>query len=623
MHKILCLFLPLLSVPFCAQGQVSTRPAGSPPWNISWSWENIGPAKPRVVKLKSKITPRNFRITEKDGLACNFVYSITQLKNGAMVFGTLHGLSILKDGLIKTYTGPEYPKGKDKPIPGNSPLPGNMMEHVLGASDGSLWVAVVQKGLFRFNKGKWKQIKASVPADNKDIFEIESNLNSPSALFETSNGKVVAGFASGPFAWGPAVVVIDSKTLQARTAYLNRKDKGSVNSITEDQKGNLWMTAPSLGVLRYDWKSFKLFTKKEPWIPKENLSLVSLLTIFADTSGNLWLSVLETCLILKKTDGTCRTFTKADVLPDNNVHIILERKNGQVWFGTPKGIAVFNGKQWLYPVFRGIHSPIPCLTVFEARDGSLWICDRQGVVRNPDIEFLHQNPRAIRLAECKKRIENSYPKVKPGKMLARDRQGRVYVYVNEKLLRYDGKKWEDLSKWLKGFGAEFVKADSKGNVWIGGLGPVLISFEGGKVHRHNPNPRDDSSTGFDMAEDSKGRLYFAVDENLYRRSDGRWKEICTDLNGPRVYCRMERVLCDQGDRVWFTDGETLCMYENGQVRWLSNEDPLKGRSIEGIALDKSGCVRISTEMYTANGMERLRFLYDGKRCVPAKEDSRK
>ncbi|MCK4623890.1 MAG: hypothetical protein KAV00_01155 [Phycisphaerae bacterium] len=617
MRKILCLLLPLLGVPLCAKGQATTRPADSVHWEIVWKWKEVSAGKPRVVQFKKNLNAANIRITQKDGLGSNVVRSITQLKDGTMVFGTDHGLSILQDGAIKTYTGPEYFGPREQQIPGNSGLPGNEINDLLVSKDGALWIAT-GNGLCRIRNGKWQILQASVKTNDKFAgMRLEFSLNDTQKIFQAGNGKIVLGCRAD------SVTVIDPDSDKARTVYHDPKSTGPFSSITEDKRGNLWLATDG-HLLHYDWKSCKPYSSKESWIPGGRIA-----SVLVDASGNLWLGG-EKGLSLKPFAGPPRMFKESDVLPANTPLRLYSRKNGELWVLTWDGLAVFDGKKWKYPI-TSRQNFCPNLALFEDKDSRMWIGEWPGAIRQSNIRFTYRNPRLVRIEEFKKHIEKSYPTIQPHRELAVDRANRVYGYVSDKLLRYDGKKWEDLSRLLEKSGVYFLKSDSKGRVWVGSSeGCGLIGFDGDKVLRYNHDVPGPASIIYDMAEDSKGRLYLGTQDGLWRLVDGQIENLTRKYKKldsvPRYYLTQQPhpVICDKQDRVWFADvNHGLFMYAGGKLIHLSAEGPLKGRRIRNLTLDKSGRVRVSTITYTAKAMEHLTFLHDGKNCMLIKEDPSK
>jgi ligand-binding sensor domain-containing protein len=170
----------------------------------------------------------------------------------------------------------------------------------------------------------------------------------------------------------------------------------------KDKKGNLWIGTQSLGVCRYDGKSFTWFTGK-------GLCGCAVRCLFEDKSGNLWFGnndfgnnggglfrydgkalsnftvekVLNNEVFVKslksyaKSDNLARVwtinednngdiwigtmnggawrydgqvftnYTVKDGLTSNNINIIYKDKKGELWFGTGDGVCKFNGKSFI------------------------------------------------------------------------------------------------------------------------------------------------------------------------------------------------------------------------------------------------------------------------------------
>lgn len=564
---------------------------------ISWSWEKVKPGKPRSRKFEKSVDTPNFQITKKDGLASNGVKAIAQMKNGAMVFGTGHGLSIWQNGVIKTYTGPES-SPQEATIPGNSGLPGNDVKDLLVSSDGTLWIAT-RAGVCRIKNGEWELLKWKVSQYGKGSTDttLRLGLCNVQKLFEAANGKIIIGSRNA------GVMVVDPKTDTIKILYLNNDMNNWVTAIAEDKNGDLWLSIRGLGVLYYDWNKFQLYTDKEAWIPEHNIR-----SLCVDSRGAVWVGTHKG-LGVRFPDGTARIFTKADILPDNTVWGLYARKNGQVWARTLRGSTVFDGKNWTYPA-RSANG------FFEAVDGAIWVLAGRGAARNPQFDMKKANPTLGRLSKYKKRIEKQYPNVSPSEYLLRDRKDRIWTYGSDKFLRFDGKTWEDLSSVIENKFAEFVKEDSQGRIWIGTSGAGLVGYHGEKVLRYNNIPNHQASVIYDMAEDSKGVLYVGTQNGLYTLSGDNWENL-TDKLLPGKFLQTYPVLVDKTDRVWFNDPNNgLFLYDGKIIKHLSAEKPLKGRTIKSMALTATDKVRVDTVKRTTSGTEQRTFLCDGQKCRP-------
>lgn len=347
---------------------------------LSWSWQEIDPGKPKISKVIRKTTVSDVWLKMEDGLPSYPVSAIAQLKNGAMIFATDKGMSVWHKGTVKTYTGWEFSGEQNKLIPGNSGLPGDRIQDLLVSKDGSLWVAT-NRGVCLINGNMWKCLKVPQPDEPTD-FEHKvtvANFNDVQKLFETNDGRIILGSRRA------GITVVDPKTDSVNTIYRNNEMNNWITGIAEDKDRNLWFGVYGLGVLRYNGKNFKLFKDDVAWIPDESIS-----SLCIDHAGNIWVGTREAGLGVRFVNGQAKIYTKADILPSNFVEHLFVRKNGQVWVATIEGVASWDGKTWMYPVW-GDWKGAWLQVCYEAVDGAFWI-GGVGVVRNPIIKIKKENP---------------------------------------------------------------------------------------------------------------------------------------------------------------------------------------------------------------------------------------
>ena len=112
----------------------------------------------------------------------------------------------------------------------------------------------------------------------------------------------------------------------------------TVYSITEDEKGNIWFSAPEEGIYKFDGKSFTNYSSADGL---RELTITSL-----KSCGNNRLMLVHRRgmdifnTVTKKIDYYGAENNLADINPD--INSITTDREGKIWFGTEKGIVVFN-----------------------------------------------------------------------------------------------------------------------------------------------------------------------------------------------------------------------------------------------------------------------------------------
>ncbi|MCU0426385.1 MAG: hypothetical protein MUF71_12245 [Candidatus Kapabacteria bacterium] len=146
----------------------------------------------------------------------------------------------------------------------------------------------------------------------------------------------------------------------------NGMPSSTVLSICQTHDGYIWMGTFG-GLVRFDGVKFRVFNSSNTAVIKAN----GIFGVFEDSKRNLWVGTQESG-VLKYANGEFTAITSADGLSDNFVRSISQDAKGRVWFGTNKGLDVWeNGK--LTPAKR-LPTPITDLVnvVKGTKKGTVW-----------------------------------------------------------------------------------------------------------------------------------------------------------------------------------------------------------------------------------------------------------
>ena len=160
-----------------------------------------------------------------------------------------------------------------------------------------------------------------------------------------------------------------------------------INSLLRDRSDNIWMGTLGGGVLMTSTKPFP-FIGYKPDLTKDGIHTSEVHTLFADADNNLWMGIGTYGLALQKyRDEEVRFYTHipefSDIEVVETVNAIIQRNNGDIWFGTHdggvlvyrKGEKVRRLKQQDMPSFYS-----DCITaLYEDRKGNCWIGCRGGL----------------------------------------------------------------------------------------------------------------------------------------------------------------------------------------------------------------------------------------------------
>ncbi len=301
--------------------------------------------------------------TTYDGLDNDYVSSVIEMPDGSLDFLSNQGSSItqIKNEKIKKYFFPVGPSCLSR--------------------DGSLWIG--ENGmLFHLKNGQVTRYDTTTGLPGKWIFAIteddesliiyEDGIN----IFRFVNGKLKPYLLKNgePYSSKEFVVCFyqESKNLLwiGTTHWLMKIENGEsttyttadglagkwVNSIYDDQRGNLWITSPQSGLTRYRNGKFTKYNTKIGLFTDE------LYCVLSDDIGNLWLSSPQGigCLSIQELDDYAenkitkihsKVYTVTDGMKTDECFggwqpVGWKTHDGHIWFATKKGAVMIDPKSF-------------------------------------------------------------------------------------------------------------------------------------------------------------------------------------------------------------------------------------------------------------------------------------
>jgi signal transduction histidine kinase/ligand-binding sensor domain-containing protein/CheY-like chemotaxis protein len=321
--------------------------------------------------------------------------------------------------------------------------------------------------------------------------------------------------------------------------------------LYEDPVGTLWVGGYGSGLHRF---------RAGPFVPvssQEGLSGDAVRVVCASRDGGVWICTYGQGLDYYR-DGEIVHYTLADGLPPGNIGALFEDRRGHLWVGASEGLAKRGDDGRFEPVdvpkslaFGGIRS------ILEDSRGDFWFGTRsQGVFQVTD--------RGIRQYTSTDGLSSE---VIRGGLL--ECEGGILVGTDSgvNLIR-DGK--------VESLGPErgvprglilFITRDTRGDVWIGGVGAGLIRLRNGQgvVYGLHDGLIDDAIFG--LLEDAGGRFWvssnsgvfsfhrdsfelfaagqeYTIPCRLYNRADGLKSSECNGGCSPSA-------VVDRAGRFWF------------------------------------------------------------------------
>jgi len=280
--------------------------------NIWLGIKNFGVVKMQNGKIINyKLDVKNI----KNSIADNDVQAIAEDKEGAIYFGTKTGLSVFNGTGFSNYKIKDGVSDDD-----------NIYTIVVDGSQ-TVWVGS-QNGLYKFNSGKFIPIEEI----NKTKTD-RGNLPIYSMLFDRS-GNLWLASENGAIKYNGKKVERFNKS----NGFIDKR----VTSIVQDAKGHLWFGTDE-GLFEYNYTSFQSVDESKGLASnKVYLMLLDGDFLWVGTNKGLDKINLQTYYAENKID--LKHYGKEEGLKgvECNSNATYKDKEGNLWFGTIKGVTVYN-----------------------------------------------------------------------------------------------------------------------------------------------------------------------------------------------------------------------------------------------------------------------------------------
>jgi streptogramin lyase len=537
-------------------------------------------ASPYVTPLTIDPKAEVVTITEPRGLGDGNIAKMVELPNGAMAFATDSGLSIWDGKQVRTFTGVRYVPMSRQPIPGNSALPSNWVQDLLLDSRGRLWIAT-QGGVCRIdftNGERWKVQQALSPTLLNRF--PQATPTSVTTMFERADGSIVFG------GYHDAIWILDPKTDKASLLQSDNETNHIVSGIAEDASHRLWFSVRGLGLFRYDGQKVERILATDKLISAAEMS-----SMCFDRAGNLWLSGGEKGVAILHPDGTSEKVAD-NLLPRGFAGQLSLDRSGRLWVSTEGGFAVHtpseSGKDsegWSY---LATGSRYGMQQILLAKDGSLWI-GTSPLTRRAKWTLSSRNPLTEEIESFKAAIEKAYPNVTVNSFTAVS--GNLVVgAAGEKLFRYDGKTWDDLSEKLGRIDISQMLTDSHGTIWVATSGQGLIGINASGITRQNNDPEDGKCMVYCLANAPDGTMYAGTGNGSYRLTGEKWGKIETD---EAVY-QVTTIVTDRRSRAWMFDVTygNVFVFDGKHIHNIKSQTTIEDKAVENLRMDDAGNILV-------------------------------
>jgi ligand-binding sensor domain-containing protein len=354
---------------------------------------------------------------------------------------------------------------------------------------------------------------------------------------------------------------------------------------------------------------------------KENgLTSIWVQSIVEDQQGNIWFGTRKG---LNKFNGeTLESFQGREGLPDNNVRAMAMDKNGKLWVGTDKGVCLYDGTDMVPCEISSTLSENKITAIFKDHSGDLWIGGEFS--KNWGFLYKYDGDSLISFNEV------AGIHMKPVHKIAQSPGGEIWIFTVGKkddfIFRYLDGHW---GAYGKGPGLptsnykeyreiEVVMFDSKGGLWCAssektidgdytGFG-CLMWFDGEQWKMFTS--KDGYKTGYGITsilEDEKGQIWIGSFKGASVYDGKEWSNYLK--NSPESVFFVISMLKDAKGDVWLGTGLGLIDF-NGAEWKRFDKDLLMGRVIQKVFEDSRGHIWIGA----GNGLSEGGVgLYNGEK----------
>ena len=325
--------------------------------------------------------------------------------------------------------------------------------------------------------------------------------------------------------------------------------------------------------------------KPDGWLADRDIRSNKLLR---DREGGLWIGTDTRGLIHVK-DGRTDAFTRADGLSGNISCSLFEDHEGNIWYGSDKGLDRFRRLPVTTMSTRqGVPDDVT-KSVLATSDGSLWAATNDGLARWKDGRLVVYRQRD---GLPDSHVQSQYQDA-DGRLWVGTAKGLAY-FAHDRFVAVDG-----------GPSSEFysITGDAAGNLWLAG-NKGLARLHRGRLVDNTPWPTFGHRNQAQAIVADRGGLWLSFwdrDGVLYFKDGKIQANYLSVPHGPGSV-RVAGLRLDPDGALWVgTDGHGLARIQDGRVAMLSSANGLPCDQVHWSVLDSRG----SMWMYATCGLVRV------------------
>lgn len=480
-----------------------------------------------------------------------YVSSICFDSKGYLLAGTNEGLVIINPGKTKQQGFISY-------FPG---LENKNVQAIFPAGMGrdSFWVAVQDEGIYgvRYN-GARPEIFITVSSSELNVSQ--TNI---SAVFVDSDKALWVGLTDDGVR---KISFTDTEVKNKADIISIKKENGlsnqSIQSIYQDNEGNMWLGTFGGGLVQIPEDRFSCFNNKTGLAENE------VYAVLIDRKGNTWLGNKSGLNLFRKCkNDECIQYNSSNGFITDKVNALIEDDKGMIWIGTSEnGVYTFDPSRKKFENFSRKHSLrfLSTNTLAKSRNGIIIIGTTEGAYfYDPSSQkttivttsegLLHNNVNHVFVDSRNRAWFSSH--------------GAPPYYID----RGEATAFKNIPG-LTGFNINAVTEDRNGNIWIATEGDGIFRYDG------------KTFTNFTIENKLLSNFCYSVvcDNNNNTIWIGHKNGLSSITNNARVFrtlTKADGLICSENNmNAGFSAGDKVCFgTSSGIVIYDSNKDKVPAK----------------------------------------------
>lgn len=488
------------------------------------------------ISYKEKYIYQNW--LTQDGLPQNIVKDILQTRDGYLWIATTSGITRF-DGVkftsFNTYNTPE--------------IMSNRITVLSEDLKGNFWIGTEDKGIYKYEKGKFINYSINSGLPNTQIFNI----------LPTADGNILASTGAGIYLFQ------ENKF----TLYKNTNTLTSLREITSNpQKKELWIAASDKVICLNE--QTVIFYKVA-----EDLANNKIRRIYITRDGNILIGTALGLAYFK--EGQIFLYKDKNA-PTTEVRTIFEDKKGVIWVGADKVYQLKNSVWTILDYFPQDKFEV----ITQDREANIWV---GGLTTG-----LHK------LKEKTLQVFGQEDGILPDttNAVTEDSFGNIWVSADcTGILKITGEQVKVYKKDLDlpNMCVWGVCADDNGGIWFGSWTKGLVYFKDEKITHFDSQPLNKTILSFYKSKN--GVLWCGTKKGLCQIKNGEIIPIYNKLNG-LVGDDVRFITEDLENNLWIGTTEGLSYLKEGQFINYSKTNGLPDNFVRAICPDFDGAIWIAT-----------------------------